>query len=98
MNEDGQPIKTNSQHGVEFGDNMPPAMGEAVSYEYFILSETFKAEVCKGYDVQAVCAVLADQQCLTTKEPGRFSIKTKLPGIGSARCYVIPPAIFEVDV
>lgn len=98
LNEDGNPIKTNSQHGTEFGDTMPPAMGEAVSYEYFILSETFKAEVCKGYDVQAVCAVLAEHKCLTTKEPGRFSIKTKLPGIGSARCYVIPPAIFDLDV
>lgn len=98
LNEDGQPIKTNSQHGAEFGDTMPAAVGEAVSYEYFILSETFKAEVCKGYDVQAVCSVLAEHQCLNTKEPGRFSIKTKLPGIGAARCYVIPPAIFELDL
>lgn len=98
LNEDGDPIKSNSQHGVEFGDRMPAAVGESVSFEYFVLAETFKAEVCKGYDVQAVCAVLVEHGCLTVKEPGRYSIKTKLPGIGPARCYLITPAIFDLDV
>ncbi len=98
LNEDGEPIKTNSQHGAEFGDRMPAALGEAVSFEYFVLAETFKAEVCKGFDVQAVCAVLLEHGCLTVKEPGRYSIKTKLPGIGPARCYLITPAIFDLDL
>jgi len=98
LNEDGEPIKTNSQHGAEFGERMPAALGEGVSFEYFVLAETFKAEVCKGFDVQAVCAVLAEHGALTVKEPGRYSIKTKLPGIGPARCYLIPPTIFDLDV
>jgi putative DNA primase/helicase len=98
LNEDGEPIKTNSQHGAEFGDNMPASVGENVSYEYFVLAETFKTEVCKGFDVQAVCAVLLEHGSLIVKEPGRYSIKTKLPGIGPARCYLIPPAIFDLDV
>lgn len=99
LNEDGEPIKTNSQHGVEFGDGrMPPAMGENVSFEYFVLAETFKAEVCKGLDLQAVCAVLVEHGSLTVKESGRYSIKTKLPGIGPARCYLIPPTIFNLDL
>ncbi len=98
LNEDGEPIKTNSQHGVEFGDRMPAALGEGVSFEYFVLAETFKTEVCKGFDVQAVCAVLVEHGGLIVKEPGRYSIKTKLPGIGPARCYRIPPAIFTLDV
>ena len=98
LNDDGQPIKTNSQHGAEFGDRMPAALGESVSFEYFVLAEAFKTEVCKGFDVQAVCAVLVEYGGLTVKEPGRYSIKTKLPGIGPARCYCIPPAIFDLDV
>lgn len=98
LNEDGEPIKSNNQHLAEIGDRMPSAVGEGVSFEYFVMAETFKTEVCKGYDVQAVCAVLQEQGCLTVKEPGRYSIKTKLPGIGPARCYVIPPAIFELDI
>ena len=98
LNEDGEPIKTNSQHGAEYGDTMPAALGEGVSFEYFVLAETFKTEVCKGFDVQAVCAVLVAHGALIVKEPGRYSIKTKLPGIGPARCYLIPPAIFDLDV
>lgn len=98
LNEDGEPIKTNSQHGAEYGDRMPSALGERVSYEYFIMAETFKTEVCKGFDVQAVCAVLAEHECLITREPGRYNIKTKLPGIGSGRFYLIPPAIFDLDL
>jgi putative DNA primase/helicase len=98
LNEDGEPVKTNSQHGAEFGERMPAALGEGVSFEYFVLAETFKAEVCKGFDVQAVCAVLVEHGALIVKEPGRYSIKTKLPGIGPARCYLIPPAIFDLDV
>jgi putative DNA primase/helicase len=98
LNEDGEPIKTNSQHGAEFGERMPAAVGEGVSFEYFVLAETFKTEVCKGFDVQAVCAVLVEHGALIVKEPGRYSVKTTLPGIGAARCYLIPPAIFDLDV
>lgn len=98
LNEDGDPIKTNSQHGAEFGDRMPAALGEGVSFEYFVLAETFKNEVCKGFDVQAVCAVLLEYGALTVREPGRYNIKTKLPGFGAVRCYLIPPAIFALDI
>ena len=98
LNEDGEPIKTNSQHVAEFGDRMPAAVGEEVSYEYYVLAETFINEVCKGLDVRAVCALLLEHGCLTVKELGRYNIKTKLPGIGSARCYLITPAIFDLDL
>ena len=98
LNEDGDPIKTNSQHGTEFGDRMPPAMGEAVSFEYFVLAETFKAEMCKGYDYRAVCAVLMEYGALTIKEKGRYSVSERLSGIGKVRCYCIPPAIFNLDI
>jgi putative DNA primase/helicase len=69
VGEDGEPIKTNSQHGAEFGERMPASLGEGVSYEYFILAETFKGEVCQGFDHQAVARVLLDHGCLVTKNP-----------------------------
>ena len=98
VNADGEPIKTNNQHGQEFGDRMPADLGESVAFEYFVLSEVFKREVCQGFDHEAVCRVLHEHGCLIVKETGRYSVKTKLPGIGSARCYCIPPAIFEIDL
>jgi hypothetical protein len=39
---------------------MPAALGEGVSFEYFILAETFKAEVCQGFDHKTVARVLLD--------------------------------------
>lgn len=97
LNEDGEPIKTNAQHLGEFGDHMAPAQGEAVSVEYFILPEVFRAEVCQGFDPEAVCRVLVAHECLKT-EAGRFTVKARLPGLGPSRCYHIPPAIFALDV
>lgn len=98
LNEHGEPIKTNSQHGAEYGDRMPAASGERVSFEYFVLVETFKAEVCKGFDHAAVCRVLVDHGCLQKAEAGRYDVKQRLPGIGNARCYRILPAIFDLDL
>ncbi len=98
LNADGEPIKTNSQHGAVYGDRMPAAMGEEVSFEYFILAETFRDEVCQGFDYRAVCRVLLERGCLTP-EPGRpFDCRPRLPGVGPATCYRITPAIFDLDL
>lgn len=98
LNEHGDPIKTNNQHLSEFGDKMPSSSGEHVSVEYFVLAEVFKSEMCQGFDPQAVARVLVDHECLTVKEPGRYSVKERLPGLGPSRCYRIAPTIFELDL
>ena len=97
LDSSGKPIKSNSQHGAEIGDEMPADIGEGMSFEYYVLAETFKTEVCQGFDHQAVARVLQEHGCLVTREPGRYSIKTTLPGVGPSRCYLIPPAIFGLD-
>lgn len=98
LNADGEPIKTNSQHGAEFGDRMPAALGEGVSFEYFITAETFTAEVCGGADRDTVCRVLLEHGCLIPDKGRTFDCKPRLPGLGLTRCYRIPPAIFELDL
>ena len=98
LNEEGKPIKTNSQHGAEFGDRMPAALGEVTSCEYFILAETFKTEVCQGFDPVAVCRVLLEHGCLIPDKGRSFDCKPRLPGLGLARCYHIPSALFGLDL
>lgn len=98
LNDQGEPIKTNSQHGSEFGDRMPAALGEEVSFEYFILAETFRAEVCQGFDYQAVCRVLVDRGCLKPDKGRPFDCKPRLPGVGFTWCYRITPEIFCLDL
>jgi putative DNA primase/helicase len=98
LNADGEPIKTNNQHGHEFGDKMPSALGEGVSFEYFVLAETFRAEVCQGFDYKAVCRVLVDHGCLTPDKGRSFDCRPRLPGIGLSWCYRITPEIFNLDL
>ena len=98
LNADGEPIKTNSQHGSEFGDRMPAALGEGVSFDYFILAETFRAEVCQGFDYQAVCRVLLVHGCLTPDNGRPFDSRPRLPDVGPATCYRITPEIFNLEL
>lgn len=98
LNDRGEPIKSNPEHQREYGERMPATLGEGVSVEYFVLSEVFKSELCQGFDPQAVARVLVDHECLTVKEPGRYNVTERLPGLGLARCYRIAPRIFDLDV
>lgn len=98
LNDRGEPIKSNHDHATDYGDRMPSGMGEGVTVEYFVLSEVFKSELCQGFDPQAVARVLQDHECLVTKEAGRYNATERLPGLGLARCYRIPPRIFELDL
>ena len=98
LGEDGQPIKTNSQHGAEYGDRMHATIGEGVSFEYFVLTETFRTEICQGFDYQAVCRVLLEHGCLAPDKGRSFDCNARLPGIGKATCYRITPAIFDLDL
>jgi putative DNA primase/helicase len=94
----GQPIKTNSDHGAEYGPRMSAAHGEGVTVEYFVTAETFKAELCQGFDPQAVARVLLVHECLIPDKGRAFDCKPRLPGMGLTRCYRIPARVFELDL
>lgn len=98
LNADGTPIKSNPDHQREFGERMPASLSDGVSFEYFVLAETFKTEVCQGFDREAVCRVLLEAGCLAPDKDRTFDCKPRLPGLGPARCYRIKPTIFELDV
>ena len=98
LNADGEPVKTDASHQREYGERMPATLGENVSFEYFVLPETFRAEVCQGFDYQAVCRVLLEHGCLQPDKGRPFDCKQRLPGIGAVRSYRITPQIFNLDL
>ncbi len=98
VDQDGKPIKNDAEHQREYGERMAPADGEAVSVEYFLLPEVFRAEVCQGFDYQAVAAVLLAHGALMPGAGRSFDTRQRLPGLGLSRCYHIPPALFALDV
>lgn len=98
LNADGEPIKTNNQHMQDFGEKMLASTGEGVSVEYFVLAETFRAEVCQGFDCKAVARVLLEHGCLEPDKGRPFDTRQRLPGLGLSWCFRITPALFGLDV
>lgn len=61
---------------------------------YYIESEAFKNEVCKGFDAKAVAKALSDAGALKLDSDGRLTRKERLPDNRNARVYVITPDLW----
>jgi putative DNA primase/helicase len=94
VDSEGQPIK--SKGASTDADNRKQI--EDSSVEYFVMSETFRSEICQGFDYQAVCRVLIEHGCLLPDKTRPFDCKPRLPGLGSTYCYRISPKIFQLDI
>ena len=77
------------------GFRKPTADG--AGFEFFVLAEAFRAEVCAGFDHRAVARVLIEAGALMTDGDGGATRKERLPGMGNARCFRILPAIWGAD-
>lgn len=63
--------------------------------EYLVLPETFRRDVCQGFDTKAVVAALLKNGYLIPAEDNRSTQKPRIPGQGSVRCYVLSAALLE---
>lgn len=67
----------------------------ATHTEYYVLPETFRQEVCAGFDYIAVCKLLVRHGCLMTESKG-YTRNERLPGgEGKAHCFRITHKLFE---
>ena len=64
--------------------------------EYLVLPESFKKEVCAGFDYRAVLKEL-DARGFLVRTPPDFTIKPRLPELGTVRVYCVRAAILEGD-
>lgn len=60
--------------------------------EYYVLPETFRQEVCKGFDYKAIARLLAERGCLMM-DGQSYTRKERLPVVGNVRCYRITPKL-----
>ena len=67
---------------------------EHTVYSYYVLSETFKTELCSGYDSTTVARVLVDKGYMKAQGKG-LQVKARLPGLGLTNVYQILPTILE---
>ena len=106
VDQEGNPIKMAkkvytsglSREDQDVYDAVTDLEAEGTSVEYFVLPEVFRAEVCKGFDYQAVARVLLEHGALMPGAGRSFDSKQRLPGLGASYCYRIPPALFALDV
>lgn len=69
---------------------------------YYILGETYRREVCKGFDPAQVSEALYARGMLkvqsseiTNGKVRRYDTQARLPEVKKVRCFVITPAIWE---
>lgn len=98
VDKDGKPIKSDAEHQREYGERMAAPDGEGVSVEFFVLPEVFRTEVCQGFDHRAMSRVLLEHGALVPDKGRPFDCRVRLPGVGLANCYRIPPALFALDL
>jgi uncharacterized protein (DUF927 family) len=67
---------------------------EDSAFEFYVLPEVFKRDMCKGFDYREVAKVLRARGFIKTDE-GRLTLTHRLPMLGKTRCYLVLPAIFE---
>lgn len=63
---------------------------------FYVLRETFRNEICTGFDPLDVSRALADAGVLDRDVRSRkYTKRVRLPNLGKTACYVILPAIWQ---
>jgi putative DNA primase/helicase len=98
--EDGERLRSKMDHYSKYGDSASVEQTESASCEYMVLPETFRGEVCRGFDPLAVAKLLHARGHLRTEGQGKsfkYARRERIPGIGKASVYCVLPSIFEVE-
>jgi uncharacterized protein (DUF927 family) len=62
--------------------------------EFFVFPETFKTELCAGFDSKSVAKQLVKRNLLVPGEKNKTAASVKLPGMEQTRVYHFTPEIF----
>lgn len=92
--DDDHAPKTMNRAGWRRALKTEAGMSELIGWEWFILPDVFRSEVCKGYTERAALRLLKGRGHLHT-EPGRggFSCKAKPPGADGVMVYRLKSSI-----
>lgn len=98
VDEDGKPVKLDAaQEYIDRRSTSESATLASIRWQYLILAEAFKRDVCKGQDPEAVAKLLRDRGHLMT-DGDRLTMRQRINGIGDkVPVYLIKPSIFEDD-
>ncbi len=66
-------------------------------WEYFVLPEAWKREVCKGFDHVALARAMIGRGWLRPGEGANLAAKPRVPRHGTIRAYHVLPAFLEAE-
>jgi putative DNA primase/helicase len=69
---------------------------EIAGWDYYFFVESFRSEVCQGFDYLAVLRVLRQAGYLAPDKGRPFDCKARLPGLGATVCYRVHSSICAV--
>jgi uncharacterized protein (DUF927 family) len=58
-------------------------------WEYYVLPEAWRGELCRGFDAAAIATAMAEKGWLRRAEDGRLTHKPRVPGFGTPRVYIV---------
>jgi uncharacterized protein (DUF927 family)/phage/plasmid primase-like uncharacterized protein len=71
--------------------------GAAGNREFLVLPETFKRDICQGYDARTMTLLLVAAGWLQPGKDGKTAQKPRVSGVGPTRCYVFTARMWESD-
>jgi putative DNA primase/helicase len=70
----------------------------AQPWEYFVLPEAWRREVCAGFDPKAVARAMASRGALELGAGRNIAHRARIPGIGLRRVFYVLPAAFDENL
>lgn len=61
----------------------------AERWEYYVLPEAWRGELCRGFDAKAIASAMAERGWLRKGDGGRLTHKPRVPRFGTPRVYIV---------
>ncbi len=84
-------------HRAGFRKPIKGMAAELTGWEFYVFKETFRGEICDGFDYKAALRVLREREYLEPDRGRPFDCKPRLPGLGPTACYCIKSSILNGD-
>ena len=82
-------------HRAGYRRSIKDSAGDIERVDYYVFVESFREEVCEGFDYKAVLHLLRDRDYLEPDNGRSYDCRVRLPGLGHTRCYRIKSSILD---
>ncbi|WP_153134749.1 DUF927 domain-containing protein [Paraburkholderia agricolaris] len=91
-------VETNEAWVAEYGTGKEMSVADAndSETEYWVLTEVFRNEVCKGFDYKLIERLLLEREVLRPRADGHATRRERVPTIGHVQVYRVMPSIHSL--